>query len=162
MKGSSLDDLMVRLVKQRVASAAVAPEEAAVTVGPARSTFPPISSGAMPEVAVAFHVHFASAGPPAPMGVSARRLLGDAFSAAELEQLQAIEPTLLRWMASDKKNAARYFADPLGALKEAGVALEPKLLRKVRQQRSRSLSGLDSGARLPRARIVSIDVDAKR
>jgi hypothetical protein len=130
----------------------------------------------MPEVSVKFRVHFAPAKRVSETTIKQKpvsevakkemtkagrpkhRALTGGFTEKQLQQLRAIEPALLKWMAGDKERAARYFADPVGSLEAAGVKLDPILVRKIRQQRRRTLGVIEQ---LPRARIDAIEIKAE-
>lgn len=62
------------------------------------------------------------------------------ISPKEIEALQKAEPRLLSWIAKSNENAVLFTADPLKALGEAGVELEPERLRRLRLLRHRNLA----------------------
>lgn len=177
MKAKSLDEVVKRIarenpgmVKKSLARAVALLSGEPPASGAETSTFPPVRRGPVPEVAMKLRVHFGRAQQaaeattqkaPRTLRASKRRKLLSGFTQQELDQLLSIEPVLLKWMAADKERAVRFFADPVGALELAGIKLPPALLRKIRQQRSRSLD-LAPHAQLPRSRIESIDVDVQR
>lgn len=131
------------------------------------STVPPVKKGDLPDTRVNFQVHFIKSTdantqpfPQSPSGMHKRGLavLLNGVSTDEQEQLRNLEPALLQWIATKKENAAHFFADPIGSLEKAGIQLDPTLLRKINNVRSRSLQAAPS---LPYARIESIKVDVQ-
>ena len=72
-----------------------------------------------------------------------------------MDELRALEPQILKWISENNKNAARFFADPVGALDLAGIRISKTLRKKVAQTRTRSSF---VRAELPRATIKSIKV----
>jgi hypothetical protein len=56
------------------------------------------------------------------------------LSERELERFRKFEPKLLKWLAASDENAAKFFADPLGALAHLGKAFDREdrqLIRKL-------------------------------
>lgn len=91
---------------------------------------------------------------PVPLQPELAVLLGG-LSADEVRTMRALEPEILKWIAASDDNAARFYADPLGALERAGIAIQPLLRKKIQHVRDRSAS-LQSP--LPPVRITSIKV----
>ena len=176
MRDRSVDEVVKRLAKTKPSLLRRSAERVARILEGHRvakgeqvtSTFPPVRKGAPPETVVNFSIHFVeSTGasdrplPQLPPGVRRKglaALLGE-LSADEQKKIREIGPAILEWIAASDENAARFFADPVGSLEKAGVELDPVVLRKIKQLRSRSLQPAPS---LPRARIKMIKVGVQR
>lgn len=87
-----------------------------------------------------------------PTGLAA---IFEGFTEKEMDELRELEPQLLKWIDTNNKNAARFFADPVGALDLAGINISKALRKKVSRIRTKSSF---ARAELPHATIQSIKV----
>ena len=77
------------------------------------------------------------------------------ISRQDIEALKDLEPALLKWIAANNENAARFFANPVGSLDLAGLKLTRSLRLRILTSRKRIAS---ARVKLPPVRIRSIKV----
>ncbi len=111
-----------------------------------------------------FRIHFVSSQKPRPKPVVGQQghltkkqppgLLAE-ISQKDIQELQSMEPELLKWITASKENAARFFADPMGSLELADIQVSRRLRLRILASRKRTSFVC---VKLPPVRIQSINV----
>ena len=106
-----------------------------------------VKSSARPPVRMKLRVHYRASpdeeSPPSlARPVRLKPDLADLLSgldASDMEYLRKIEPVLLKWIRKSKKNAARFYANPVDALEDADIKVPGRLMQKIKRIRRSSM-----------------------
>jgi len=76
------------------------------------------------------------------------------LSSEDLKHLREVEPKMLEWLAGKDENAVSFVADPIAALSQSGLEIDPELLQRLKEMRERYMQEAPS----PAFQISSLEI----